>query len=113
MRLVAFAPNSRSVVLRDLDERTLRLWEVPAPLEGEVERILCWTEVITGVEMDTDGVVHVLDAAAWHERRRRLDDLGGPAVGGIRKGGEATLLHREAPPAKLVQRLREVPHRDE
>jgi WD40 repeat protein len=75
MRMVAFAPDGSSVLLRDPGERTLRLWEVPRPLEGELERIVCWTEVITGMELDAEGAAHVLEAASWHDRRHRLDEM--------------------------------------
>jgi tetratricopeptide (TPR) repeat protein len=38
-----------------------------------------WVEVITGLRLDTqDGLVQVLDNAAWLERRARLMELGGP-----------------------------------
>jgi WD40 repeat protein len=85
MSLAAFSPDGRSVLLRDPDERTLRLWEVPVPLEGEVERIVSWTEVITGMELNAEGAAHVLDAGSWHERRHRLDELGGPPAGATRE----------------------------
>ena len=67
----------------------LRLWEVPAPLEGNGERITCWTEIITGMELDVEGMVHVLDAGIWHERRPHWTNwevrpLRGPAP--IKKG---------------------------
>jgi hypothetical protein len=29
-------------------------------------------------DLDADNVARVLDADTWHERRRRLDELGGP-----------------------------------
>ena len=59
---------------------TARLWTPPAPVEGEVERMVLWTQVLTGLELDADGVARVLDAATWQKRRRRLDELGGPPL---------------------------------
>jgi tetratricopeptide (TPR) repeat protein len=74
---VAFCPNGRTI-LTGSDDKTARLWQVPIPVEGEVERIVLWTQVLTGMELDDDGVDRVLDAEAWQERCRRLEQLGGP-----------------------------------
>jgi hypothetical protein len=46
-------------------------------VDGEPDLIRLWTQVITGMELDDEGVIRLLDASAWHERRRRLEDLGG------------------------------------
>ena len=59
---------------------TARLWEVPAPGAGEPEQVARWAEVITRLEMDDRGTAHVLDARTWHERRRLLQELGGPPL---------------------------------
>jgi WD40 repeat protein len=59
---------------------TARLWEVPAPGAGEPEQVARWAEVITGLEMDDRGTAHVLDARTWHERRRALQERGGPPM---------------------------------
>ena len=72
-----FSPDGRTV-LSGSSDRTARLWQVPASVEGEIERIVLWTQVVTGAELDESDVVRVLSAPAWHERRRRLDELGGP-----------------------------------
>jgi hypothetical protein len=37
-------------------------------------------EVMTGLELDDHGVVHVLDAATWQQRRRRLEQQGRPPL---------------------------------
>jgi hypothetical protein len=39
---------------------------------------MLWTQVITGLEVDELTAVRVLDAAAWQQRRDRLQKLGGP-----------------------------------
>ena len=46
--------------------------------QGDPERILLWTQVITGAELDEYGQVRILDANTWQQRRRRLQELGGP-----------------------------------
>jgi WD40 repeat protein len=73
---VAFSPDGRTVLTGSW--KGARLWQPPAPVEGEVERIVLWTQVLTGLELDADGVTRVLDADAWQRRRQRLDELGGP-----------------------------------
>jgi tetratricopeptide (TPR) repeat protein len=48
-------------------------------LPDELERVAAWVEVITGLRLDThQGLVQVLDNAAWLERREQLMQLGGP-----------------------------------
>jgi WD40 repeat protein/serine/threonine protein kinase len=54
--------------------------EVAAPVQGEVERIALWAQVITGMELDEGGTVRRLPASTWHERYRRLQELGGPPL---------------------------------
>jgi WD40 repeat protein/tRNA A-37 threonylcarbamoyl transferase component Bud32 len=68
---VAFSPDGQ-VILTGSGDATARLWEPSPPLRGEVEQIVQWAQVITGLEMTGDKVVRVLDAAAWRERRERL-----------------------------------------
>jgi hypothetical protein len=35
-------------------------------------------QVVTGMELDPTGGMNVLDAPTWQQRRRRLEELGGP-----------------------------------
>ena len=53
---------------------------VTQPVGNDPERIMPWTQVIAGLQADDLTAVRVLDAAAWHERRARLEKLGGPPV---------------------------------
>jgi tetratricopeptide (TPR) repeat protein len=43
-----------------------------------LERLGAWVEAATGLELDESGLIRVLGRAAWLERRRRLEQLGGP-----------------------------------
>jgi WD40 repeat protein len=73
---VAFSPDGQTVLTGSSNKA--HLWKLPVPLSGHVERIVLWTQVQTGLELDADGLARVLDAATWQERRRRLGELGGP-----------------------------------
>jgi WD40 repeat protein len=77
---VAFSPDGGRIVSGSWDG-TARLWDAPpAPVEGDVEQIVLWIQVITGLELDQGGTIHVLDRETWRERRRQLKALGGPPI---------------------------------
>ena len=76
---VAFNPTGEYILTGSRD-RTARLWRIPTPVEGDVERVVLWTQVITGLELDSEGAVRVLDAQTWRQRGKRLEELGGPPV---------------------------------
>jgi len=73
---VAFSSDGKTALSASPDKAGF--WPVPVPLPGEVERLVLWAQVQTGMELDADGVVAGLDAAQWQERRKRLEELGGP-----------------------------------
>jgi WD40 repeat protein/serine/threonine protein kinase/tetratricopeptide (TPR) repeat protein len=73
---VAFSADGRFLLASD--HRTARRWDAPAPLPEDLPRLAAWVEAATGLELDQLGAIHVLDADAWRDRRRRLDQLGGP-----------------------------------
>jgi WD40 repeat protein len=77
---VAFSPDGKAVLTAggDITGGEARLWPLPKALSGEVERIQLWAQVLTGMELDAHGAVSVLDGPTWQQRRRRLDQLGGP-----------------------------------
>ena len=75
---VAFNPDGRSILTGSQDH-TARLWPAPAVLAGEIRRLSLWVTVVTGLELTEDrNRVRALDSATWLDRRRRLDELGGP-----------------------------------
>jgi WD40 repeat protein len=75
IRDLAFSPDGKAIVMTSSDDA--QLWPMPPRIEGEVERILLWSQVITGMELDRSGVARVLDAPTW---RQRLEELGGPPM---------------------------------
>jgi len=73
----SFSPDGSQILLTDLG-RT-QVWKAPpGPLDGSCERIACWVQVVTGMELDPTGGINVLDAPTWQQRRLRLQELGGP-----------------------------------
>jgi hypothetical protein len=46
--------------------------------QREPERIVLWTQVITGVELDASGATRVLSPETWETRKQRRNQLGGP-----------------------------------
>jgi WD40 repeat protein len=76
---VAFSPDGNRVAVGTSHLYT-RVCPVPVPVAGDVERVVRWTEVLTGLELDEAGVAGALDAADWQERCRRLGELGGPPL---------------------------------
>jgi WD40 repeat protein/tetratricopeptide (TPR) repeat protein len=76
---VTFSPDGRFLLTHEHEFwNGSRLWDAPAPLPDDAPRLAAWVEAVTGLELDEQGSVRVLDHDAWQERRRRLAQLGGP-----------------------------------
>jgi WD40 repeat protein/serine/threonine protein kinase len=69
---VALSPDGR-VLLTGSNDRTARLRPVPPSLDGDVEQLALWAQRITGMELDTGGTIHELDAAAWRHTQQRTE----------------------------------------
>jgi len=54
-----------------------RIYELPAAMPDEIERLRLWAEVTTGMELTDDGEVKLLAPDQWHRRRTNLERLGG------------------------------------
>jgi tetratricopeptide (TPR) repeat protein len=55
-----------------------RLFLIPPDLPDELERVAAWVEVITGLRLDKQqGLIQVLDNAAWLDGCKHLMQLGG------------------------------------
>jgi hypothetical protein len=54
--------------------------KIPAPVEGEAERVALWVQTLTGMELDSNDAARALDASAWQARLRDLRQSGGPPV---------------------------------
>jgi WD40 repeat protein len=77
---IRFLPDGKSllVALRGAEVEYC-LWDIPS-LEGDVERVVLWAQVLAHKELDAEGSPHDLDDAAVRDRRRRLEELGGPPL---------------------------------
>jgi hypothetical protein len=78
---LGFSPDSRTLVLPGRAGRSdVELLDVPAPMPGDPARIVFWSQVVTGQELDLERGPRRLSPAEWAERRQRLEALGGPPL---------------------------------
>jgi WD40 repeat protein len=80
VHFVAFTPDGRRMMSCSVNGE-FRAQDVPKALPGDAERIRCWVEVLTGMELDAEGTIRDLDADTVQRRRERLRELGGPPDG--------------------------------
>jgi tetratricopeptide (TPR) repeat protein len=73
---VAFSPDGKTILTAG--DEAAQLWDVPAMLPDDPPRLSAWMEILTGLELDEQGSIRVLDSTAWRGRRDRLEQLGGP-----------------------------------
>jgi eukaryotic-like serine/threonine-protein kinase len=76
---VAFSPDARVIVTGSTDNKA-RLWRGVDPVVGDPGRIRLWCEVFTGQELDSNNAVRFLEPTEWDDRRKRLDEMGGPPM---------------------------------
>ena len=74
---VAFHPGGQLLLTNGWDY-TVRVWDVPSAVDGDVGRLVLWSQVVTGMELGADGSARDLDDEAWEDRRKRLGRWGGP-----------------------------------
>jgi hypothetical protein len=51
--------------------RLVRLWALPTAVSGDARLVRDWVESVTGLFLDANEAVMVLDAREWHERGRK------------------------------------------
>jgi WD40 repeat protein/serine/threonine protein kinase len=74
---IAFSADGKTVLTASADG-TARLWDPPVAVQGDAERVTRWIQMLTGAELDDDGIMQILDDPTWQLRRRQLATLGGP-----------------------------------
>jgi hypothetical protein len=75
IRDVAFSPDGKTLWTGSFDQ-SARSWDLPIDVAGEVNQIVLWIQVLTGMELDPDGLFRESDAATWCERRQHVKELG-------------------------------------
>jgi WD40 repeat protein len=73
---MAFLPGGNRFLVES--EEGVHMWSVPVAVAGDTARLVLWVQVLTGLELDAEGRLLVLNAPTWQERRQRLQSLGGP-----------------------------------
>ena len=70
---VAFSPDGKTVLTgRPAYGAIARLWETPAQIPDDPPRLAAWVQTLTGMELDEQGVAHLLDPVGWRECRGLL-----------------------------------------
>lgn len=79
LRTAAFRAGGSQIVTGTATG-TARFWAVSStPIQGTVEQLKVWLQVVTGMELDSESdEVRVLNAKDWQQRRQSLQRLGGP-----------------------------------
>lgn len=68
---IEFSRDGRQLLTASHDG-TARIWDIPRPFNGPVDRARQWVEAVTGRAMDEQGAVNWLDAATWRARRKEF-----------------------------------------
>ena len=80
VRAVAFRRGGTTVITGS-DDKTARFWDVATErLPDDLERVANWVEVLTGLTLDENGSIQILDDAAWLRGRQKVKQQGGPPV---------------------------------
>jgi WD40 repeat protein len=74
---VAFHPGGEMAVMARW-EGVAVLVPIPGPMNGEVDRIVCWVRASLGMTLDEGGGLQALDGRSWLKLQERLRQLGGP-----------------------------------
>jgi WD40 repeat protein/tRNA A-37 threonylcarbamoyl transferase component Bud32 len=69
---LAFRPDG-TVVVTAGDYSSAQLSELPTPVAGDAERIVLWTQVLSNMELDDNGISQTLGGLAWERRRLNLE----------------------------------------
>jgi hypothetical protein len=75
---VAFGPDGRSLLTGEVATGVIYKWDLHRPITGDPDRIVAWSHVLTGLDLDEHGGMRVLDREGFELYRRRLDLHGGP-----------------------------------
>jgi WD40 repeat protein/tetratricopeptide (TPR) repeat protein len=72
---VQFSLDGRTVLAGVENQPVLR-WDLPwLPGDADLEHVATWAQVLTGLELDAQDQVRILESAAWRQRREHLSRL--------------------------------------
>ena len=83
---MAFSHDGKHILTSSWDHR-VRLWPGIEPVPDEPERVTNWIETMTGLKIFVTGSSEFLTWEEWSERKKRLDELGGPPWTSVRPAG--------------------------
>ena len=72
---VAFWYDGKTVLTAG-EDKIAHFWQLSPPVEGDAEQLELWSQVVTGMELEVNGAVRVLESTTWQQRRLKLKDLG-------------------------------------
>ena len=75
---VSFRSDGTQILVADETGNNQIFDAPPGPVEGDRERIVLWVQVVTGLQLDRDGGIGVLDGSTWQDLSQQLRELGGP-----------------------------------
>ena len=78
VQLAAFTPDGKRMVSVSVNGE-FRSQDVPSPISGNVEQFRCWVELLTGMELDADGVIRDLDAGTLQAATPTAAQIGRPS----------------------------------
>ena len=71
---LVFHPEG-STVLTSSSDALVRRWPVPRAVTEEAGLLKLRTEVLTGMELDAEGLIRILSPEVWCRRRQQLEQL--------------------------------------
>jgi WD40 repeat protein len=83
---VCFSHDGKHILTSSWDHN-VRLWPVIEPVPDEPERVTAWIETMTGLKIGITGSSELLTWEEWTERKKRLEELGGPPLMSVRPAG--------------------------
>jgi WD40 repeat protein len=70
VKRAAFSPDGQTIAA--VAGLETRIWNTPAPIQGDAAQVGLWVQVLTGMELNDNEQVRILDAPTWRERHRQL-----------------------------------------
>ncbi len=96
---VAWGPDG-GVALTGADDGDAKLWETPTPVPEDLDQVVRWVELLTGMELDETGTIRVLAPEAWQDRRLQFR---GPLSDALEDPGDGPdVAPRRRPEDKLT-----------